>query len=240
MGSRARLLRLVRRAPQLLHGALLRPRRCRRDRQVLARRLPRHRQGHPQVPRRLLARDAARRRHPAARAPLHPRLPADEGRERRGAQDVQVARQRARPVRGHGPVRDRRAPLLLLPRGLVRARRLGEHHHLRRALHVRARQRVRQPRESHAEHDRPLLRRQGARRRGRPRAGRRLRRPARGGRRACSTAPRSPRRSTASGPASVASTATSRRRRRGSWRRIPARPRSSRPRCARSPRACGR
>ena len=56
------------------------------------------------------------------------------------------------------------------------------HHDLRRALHVRARQRVRQPRQPHAEHDRPLLRRQGARRRGRPRAGRRLRRPARGGR----------------------------------------------------------
>ena len=80
VGSRARLLRLVRRAPELLHGALLRPRRHRRDRHVLARRLPRHRQGHPQVPRGLLAGDAARRRHPAARAPLHPRLPADEGR----------------------------------------------------------------------------------------------------------------------------------------------------------------
>ena len=159
---------------------------------------------------------------------------------RRGAQDVQVARQRARPVRGHGPVRDRRAPLLLLPRGLLRARRLRLHHDLRRALHVRARQRVRQPRQPHAEHDRPLLRRQGARRRGRPRAGRRLRRACPRRSRACSTAPRSPRRSTASGPASVASTATSRRRRRGSSPRIPARPLSSRPRCARSPRACAR
>ncbi len=82
VGPRARLLRLVRRAPELLHGALLRPRRQGRDRHVLARRLPRHRQGHPQVPRGLLAGDAARRRHPAARAPVHPRLPADEGRER--------------------------------------------------------------------------------------------------------------------------------------------------------------
>ena len=54
--------------------------------------------------------------------------------------------QRARPVRGHGPVRDRRAALLLLPRGLLRARRLGLDDHVRRALHVRARQRVRQPR----------------------------------------------------------------------------------------------
>ena len=55
---------------------------------------------------------------------------------------------------------------------------------------------------------------------------------------ACSTAPRSPRRSTASGRACGGSTATSRRRRRGSWRRTPARRPSSRPRCARSPRAC--
>ena len=49
---------------------------------------------------------------------------------------------------------------------------------VRRALRVRARQRVRQPRQPHAEHDRPLPRRRGARRRRRPRAGRRLRRPA--------------------------------------------------------------
>ena len=155
-----------------------------RDRRLLARRLPRHRQGHPQVPRGLLAGDAARRRHPAARAPLHPRLPADEGRVGRGAQDVQVAGQRARPVRGHGPVRDRRAPLLLLPRGLLRARRLRLDDHVRRALHVRARQRVRQPRQPHAEHDRPLLRRRGAGRRRRPGAARRLRRARRRGVRA--------------------------------------------------------
>ena len=183
VGSRARLLRLVRRAAQLLHGALLRPRRRGPDRDVLARRLPRHRQGHPQVPRRLLARDAARRRPAAARAPVHPRLPADEGRVGRGAQDVQVARQRARPVRGHGPVRHRRAALLLLPRGLLRARRLGLDDDVRRALHVRARQRVRQPRLAHAQHDRPLLRRHRADRRGRRRAAARLRRARRRGRR---------------------------------------------------------
>ena len=44
----------------------------------------------------------------AARARLRPRLPA----RRRRAQDVQVARQRARPVRGHRPLRRRRAALL--------------------------------------------------------------------------------------------------------------------------------
>ena len=71
--------------------------------------------------------------------------------------------QRARPVRGHGPVRHRRPPLLLLPRGLLRARRLGLDDDVRRALHVRAGQRVRQPRLAHAQHDRPLLRRRRAR-----------------------------------------------------------------------------
>ena len=48
---------------------------------------------------------------------VHPRLPAD-GRE----EDVEVARQRARPVRGDRALRRRRAALLLLPRGLASAR----------------------------------------------------------------------------------------------------------------------
>ena len=46
---------------------------------------------------------------------VHPRLPADGG-----PQDVEVARQRARPRRGDRQVRRRRAALLLLPRGLLR------------------------------------------------------------------------------------------------------------------------
>ena len=58
VGHRPRVLRLVRRAPELLHRAQLRPRRRGPDRHVLAREPPRHRQGHPQVPRRLLAGDA--------------------------------------------------------------------------------------------------------------------------------------------------------------------------------------
>ena len=74
--------------------------------------------------------------------------------------------------------------------------------------------------------------------RGRPRAARRLRRPRRRGRASCSTAPRSRRRSTASGRACGGSTATSRSRRRGSSPRIPPPRPSCRPRCARSPRAC--
>ena len=50
VGPGPRLLRLVRRAAQLLHGARLRARRRRPDLGVLAGDLPRHRQGHPQVP----------------------------------------------------------------------------------------------------------------------------------------------------------------------------------------------
>ena len=48
---------------------------------------------------------------------VHPRLPADGG-----PQDVEVARQRARPVRGDRALRRRRAALLLLPRGLASGR----------------------------------------------------------------------------------------------------------------------
>ena len=79
-----------------------------------------HRQGHPQVPRRDLARAPDRGRARAAAADGHPRLPAD-GRE----EDVEVARQRARPVRGDRPLRRRRAALLLLPRGHLRPGRLA-------------------------------------------------------------------------------------------------------------------
>ena len=55
LGPRPGDLRLVRRAAQLLHRAQLRARGRGPDRALLAR-LPHHRQGHPQVPRRLLAR----------------------------------------------------------------------------------------------------------------------------------------------------------------------------------------
>ena len=57
-------------------------------------------------------------------------------------QDVQVARQRARPVRGHRPLRHRRAALLLLPRGLLRPGRRRLDGDVRRALRDRARQRA--------------------------------------------------------------------------------------------------
>ena len=162
----------------------LRPRRRGPDRPLLAGDLPHPRQGHPQVPRRLLAGDADGRRPPGARARADPRLPADARRVGRGDEDVQVARQRARPVRGDGHVRHRRAALLLLPRGLLRPGRRRLDDHVRRALRVRAGQRLRQPREPHAGDDRPLPRRRRARRRRRPGARARLRRPRRRGLRA--------------------------------------------------------
>ena len=83
-GTSARLLRLVRRAAQLLHGARLRARRRGPDRALLAGDVPHHRQGHPQVPRGVLAGDADGRGHRGPAARLRPRLPALQGLERRG------------------------------------------------------------------------------------------------------------------------------------------------------------
>ena len=105
-------LRLVRRAAQLRHGAHLRARGRGPHRALLARHRPRDRQGHPQVPRRHLAGPAHGAGYELPRGRAHPRLPADGRRE-----DVEVARQRARPVRGDRPLRRRRAALLPAARG---------------------------------------------------------------------------------------------------------------------------
>ena len=86
---------------------------------LLAGRPARDGQGHPQVPRGDLAGALHGRGDRAAAAHGHPRLPAD-GRE----EDVEVARQRPRPVRGDRPVRRRRVALLPLPRGQLRPGRL--------------------------------------------------------------------------------------------------------------------
>ena len=121
------------------------------------------------------------------RRPVRPRLPADGG-----AQDVEVARQRARPVRGDRALRRRRAALLLHPRGQLRAGRLGLGGRLRGPLRDRARKRLRQPRQPHAGDDRALPRRRGAGRRAGPGAerGRRTVSPVwTGGSPSCSTAP---------------------------------------------------
>ncbi len=154
LASRAGDVRLVRRPAQLLHGALVRARGRGRDRSLLARDLAHHRQGHPQVPHRLLARLPARRRDRAARARLCARLPPD-GRE----EDVEVARQRARPDRGGRALRRRRAALLLLPRGLLRPGRQRLGGGLRGSVRERARQRLGQPRQPHPGDDRALPRR---------------------------------------------------------------------------------
>ena len=142
-------LRLDRRAAQLLHGAVLRARGRGPDRALLAGGRPPDRQGHPQVPRRDLARDADGRRHRGPGAGGHPRVPA-AGR----AQDVQVARQRDRAVPGRRDVRRRRAALLRPARGQLRRGRRGVARGLRDPLQHRARQRVRQPRQPHAGDDR--------------------------------------------------------------------------------------
>ena len=80
VGRRPRLLRLVRRAHQLRHRGRLRHR-PRALRAVVAGRAPPHRQGHPAVPLRVLAGDAAGRRHRAAQQGRRPRLPARRRRE---------------------------------------------------------------------------------------------------------------------------------------------------------------
>ena len=89
VGPRARLLRLVRRAHELHHRGRLR-RRPRAVRARVAREHPPDRQGHPPVPRRLLAGDADGRRRRAADPGLGARVP-----HRRRQEDVEDERARA-------------------------------------------------------------------------------------------------------------------------------------------------
>src|SRR5207302_457412 len=63
LGSRPCVLRVVRRPAQLLHRFGLRPPGRRPDPTLLAGGLPRHRQGHPEVPHRVLARPPDCRRY---------------------------------------------------------------------------------------------------------------------------------------------------------------------------------
>ena len=156
VGSHARVLRVVRRAVELLHGARVRAAGRGPDRPLLARDVPRDRQGHPQVPRRLLAGDADGGRPAGAAARVRARLPA----RLRRAQDEQVAGQRARPVRGDRRVRHRRAALLPDARRRVRVRRGGRDRRRALALRGGAGQRVREPREPD-DRDDPALPRRG-------------------------------------------------------------------------------
>ena len=213
VGRVAGHLRLDRRAPQLLHGALLRARGRGPDRPLLAGDGPPDRQGHPQVPRGHLAGDADGRR--ASRCPqkvaIHGFLLLGEHKMSKSLGNV------IEPVPGGRALRRRRAALLRAARGQLRLGRRGLAGGLRDALHDRARQRVRQPREPHAGDDRALPRRRGAGRRARPPSWpsefegladavcERARR-----------ASSSPRRSTRSGAGSSGSTATCRTRSPGS------------------------
>ena len=173
-------LRLDRRAPQLLHGALatrapgedLTDKLLAGDVHLIGKDILKF---HAVIwPAMLMAAG-----HRGAAAGRHPRLPAA-----RRAQDVEVARQRDRPVPGGRPLRRRRAALLRDARGELRPRRRGLAGGLRDALQHRARQRVRQPRQPHARDDRPLPRRRRAERRAAGRARGRVRRPRGGGARA--------------------------------------------------------
>ena len=128
-------------------------------RQALADRHPPGRQGHPALPRRHLAGHADGRRAPAAAHGVRPRLAA-----RRRREDEQVQADRHPAERDHRRLRLGRLPLLLPAGDPVRPGRvvlLGGHG---RALQVRARRPVRQPRVAAHLDGRALSRRRAARR----------------------------------------------------------------------------
>ena len=103
VGQRARLLRLVRRAHQLPDGGRLR-RRPRHVRGPLGRGPPPDRQGHPQVPLRLVARHVHGGRHRAAGGDLRARLPADGRPEARQDDDrVRAGGRRGRRAAQRSP-----------------------------------------------------------------------------------------------------------------------------------------
>ncbi len=157
VGPRPRHLRLVRRAHQLRDRGGLRhgPRAVRLP---LARPVPPHRQGHPPLPRRLLAGHADGGRAGGAGVRVRPRLPARGRRE-----DEQDEPQPDRARGSHPGVRQRRVPVP--PRGR-RPLRSGRRLQLRgdgRALQRRSREQLRQPGESRAQHGGVVLRRDRAR-----------------------------------------------------------------------------
>ena len=124
---------------------------------LLAGRRPHHRQGHRPLPRGLLAGLPDVGRPAAAEARLRPRLPVQPRRE-----DVEVGRQRHRPVRARRRLRRRPAALLLPARGAVRPGRQLLARGDRQPHQRRPRERSRQPRPALAVDDRAQLRRRGA------------------------------------------------------------------------------
>ena len=136
-------LRVVRRARQLHQRARLRQRRRRLHALVEQRQRSgaRGRQGHPPVPRDLLAGNAALGRTAAPDHGVRARLP--HGRRH---QDLEVARQHRRPGRARRSVWHRRAPLVAVTRGAPCRRRRLHRRRARRHREPRSRQRCRQPR----------------------------------------------------------------------------------------------
>ena len=171
-------VRLVRRPDELHHRA-----RLWRGRRALSPLLggqppprPPHRQGHPPLPCRVLAGDAAVGRRAAPVAHRGPRL-SDEGR----AENEQDARHRRRPRAAGGVVGRRRRALLAAARGPAHGRRRLHRGGLRARVHRGPRRRSRQPAAAHGEHAASVPR--GRRARGRRRghdvaAGRRRQLPA--------------------------------------------------------------
>ena len=124
---------------------------------LLAGRPARHRQGHRPLPRGLLAGLPDVGRHRAAEARLRARLPVQPRRE-----DVEVGRQRRRPVRARRRLRRRPGALFLPARGAVRPGRQLQPRGDRQPHQRRPRQRPRQPGAALAVDDRQAARRRAA------------------------------------------------------------------------------
>ena len=124
---------------------------------LLAGRPARDRQGHRALPRGLLAGLPDVGRHRGAAPHLLPRLPVQS----RG-EDVEVGRQRDRPVRARRCLRGRPAALFLPARGAVRPGRQLQPRGDRGAHQCRPRERPRQPGAALAVDDRAQLRRRPA------------------------------------------------------------------------------
>ena len=148
---------LAGRARQLHLGPGLPRHRGRALPHLLAREFPRRRQGHPALPRRLLAGLPDERRPRAAEAGLRPWLV-----DGRGPEDVQVLGQRGEPGLADREVRPGPDPLLPPARDRLRQRRRFQPRRHGPPHQPRPRQRLRQSRPARALDDRQELRRRRA------------------------------------------------------------------------------
>ena len=142
---------------QLHHGGRLSRHRQREIQALLAGRPARHRQGHRALPRGLLAGLPDVGGHRGAAAHLLARLPVQPRRE-----DVEVGRQRHRPVRAVRRLWRRPGALLLPARGAVRPGRHLQPRGDRQPHQCRPRQRSRQPGAALAHHGGAAVRRRAA------------------------------------------------------------------------------